>query len=162
MHVQIYLKFGKLGAALRHQLNGQALISGVVVSSSAGRALAMKAGDPGLSPGSANNFLGQGYWHTLTWGSRSVTRRMSWIVHCLVSKSCLIIPHPVALPPNIVGRVASGKVVVIRQLQPSGILWYMVMKVKVLLRAVKVKFEKLGAAWRHQLNLAQVFSSDIL
>ena len=45
------------------------------------------------------------------------------LVHRLVSKSCLIITHPVALPPNIVGRVASGKVVVIRQLQPSGILW---------------------------------------
>ena len=47
------------------QLNGQALISDVVVSSSVGRALAMKAGDPGSSPGRDNNFLGQGYWPTL-------------------------------------------------------------------------------------------------
>ena len=59
------MKFGKLGAAWRHQLNWQALISGVVVSCSIGRALAMKAGDPGLSPGSAKNFLGRGHWHTL-------------------------------------------------------------------------------------------------
>ena len=96
----------------------------MVVSSSVDRALGMKAGDPGSSPGSAKNFSGGGYWHTLVnpWRSRSVTRRMSWIVHRLVSKSCLIITQPVALPPNIVGRVASGKVVVIRQLQPSGIL----------------------------------------
>ena len=40
---------------------------------------------------------------------------------------CLIITHPVALPPKYcvgsVGRIASGKVIVIRQLQPSGILW---------------------------------------
>ena len=45
--------------------NGQALISDVVVSSSVGRALAMKAGDPGSSPGRAKNFSGRGYWHTL-------------------------------------------------------------------------------------------------
>ena len=32
---------------------------------SVGRALAMKAGDPGSSPGRANNFSGRGYWHTL-------------------------------------------------------------------------------------------------
>ena len=61
-----------------------------------------------------------------TWRSRSVTRRMSCLVHRLVSKSCLIITHPVALPPKYcvgsVGRIASGKVVVIRHLQPSGIL----------------------------------------
>ena len=61
----VEVKFGKLGATWRHQLNGQALIPGVVVSSSVGRALAMKAGDPGSSPGSAKNFSGRGYWHTL-------------------------------------------------------------------------------------------------
>merc|ERR1712208_23862 len=61
-----------------------------------------------------------------TWRSRSVTRRMSCLVHRLVSKSCLIITHPAAFPQSTVlavkGRIASGKVVVIRQLQPSGIL----------------------------------------
>merc|ERR1712105_195947 len=61
-----------------------------------------------------------------TWRSRSVTRRMSCLVHRLVSKSCLIITHPAALPPKYcvgsVERIASGKVVVIRQPQPSGIL----------------------------------------
>ena len=82
-------------------------------------------------------------------------------MHRLVSKSCLIITHPVALPPNIVGRVASGKVVVIRQLQPSGILWYVVTKDKVLLRAVDVKFGKLGSAWRHQLN-GQALISEVM
>ena len=56
----VEVKFGKLGAAWRHQLNGQALISGVVVSSSVGRALAMKSGDPGSSPGSAKTFLAEG------------------------------------------------------------------------------------------------------
>ena len=61
----VEVKFGKLGTAWRHQLNGQALISGVVVSSSGGRAITMKAGDPGLSPGSAKKFLGRGYWHAL-------------------------------------------------------------------------------------------------
>ena len=58
------MKFGKLGADWRHNLNGQQLISGVVVSSSVGRALAMKAGDPGLSPGRTKNFSGRGYLHT--------------------------------------------------------------------------------------------------
>ena len=45
----------------------------------------------------------------------------------LESKGYLIIAHPVALPQkycvNSVGRIASGKVVVIRQIQPSGILY---------------------------------------
>ena len=57
----VEVKFGKLGTACRHQLNEQALISGMVVSSSVGRALAMKAGDPGSSPGSAKKtFLAEG------------------------------------------------------------------------------------------------------
>ena len=46
-------------------LDGQALISDALVSSSVGRALAMKAGDPGLSPGRAKNFSGGGYCHSL-------------------------------------------------------------------------------------------------
>ena len=63
-----------------------------------------------------------------TWRSRTETGRVSCLVRRLVSKSCLIITHPVALPPKYcvgsVGRIASGKVVVIRQLQPSVILWF--------------------------------------
>ena len=45
--------------------NGQALIPGVVVISSVGRALATKAGDPGSSNGRGKNFSGRWYWHTL-------------------------------------------------------------------------------------------------
>ena len=59
------MKFERPGATWRHQLNGQAVIPGMVVSSSVGSALAMKAGDPGSSPGSAKNFSGRGYWHSL-------------------------------------------------------------------------------------------------
>ena len=61
----VEVKLGKLGAAWMHQLSGQALISGMVVRSSACRAPAMKAGDPGSSPVRAKNFTGRGYWHTL-------------------------------------------------------------------------------------------------
>ena len=56
----VEVKFGKLGSAWMHQFNGQALISGMVVSSSVSRALAMKAGDPGSSPGSGKTFQAEG------------------------------------------------------------------------------------------------------
>merc|ERR1712030_60784 len=100
----VEVKFGKLGTTWRHWLNGQALISDAVVSSSVGRALAMKAGDPGSSPGRTKKLFGPRVLahpcNPATWRSRSVTRRMSCLGHRLVSKSCLIITPPAALPPK--------------------------------------------------------------
>ena len=88
------------------------------------------AGDLDLSPNRADQLFRPRVLadpcNPTTWRSRSETGRMSCLVRRLVSKSCLIITHPAALPPKYcvgsVGRIASGKVVVIRQLQPSGIL----------------------------------------
>ena len=77
-----------------------------------------------------------------TWRSKIEKRRMSSIEHYLMSKSCLINTHPVALPPNILGRVASGKGVVITQLQASGIKMIKIFKYGVYLGCINLIYTR--------------------